>query len=58
MCRENVFSQLKADLVEILYHKIGGVPRYVLQVASTCGFRGLSGEKIENVACGCIQANS
>lgn len=38
-----MFSQLKADLMESLYHKVCGVLRYVLQVVSICAFRGHSG---------------
>lgn len=33
-CREYAFPSLKANIVESLYTKIGGVPRYVLEIAA------------------------
>ena len=42
--------ELKADLVESLYSKIGGVPRYVLDVAETFCSKGLERNKIEDKA--------
>ena len=43
-CRKYVFETLETDLVQSLYHKIGGIPRYVLQVAERMGGKGKQAE--------------
>ena len=47
-CRKDVFGKLETNLVEFLYHKIGGIPRYVLQVAEVCLVQGLDRKEIED----------
>lgn len=53
--RKDVFEKLETDLVEFLYNRVGGIPRYVMQVAEECLVQGLDREEIENVAYGHVR---
>ena len=48
-CRKDVFEKLETELVELLYNRIGGIPRYVLQVAEACLVQGLDRKEIADV---------